>query len=101
VERATGGKPAQLYEITPAAEELFPKAYAFVLGGLLQLLEERHGRGETVALLREVGARAAAGRAPGDEEGRVRAAAEVLRQLGGDVAVERTETGWVIRGYGC
>src|SRR5687768_9921707 len=40
-ERSTGGKPAQLYEITPDAEELFPKAYGWTLGGLLSLLEER------------------------------------------------------------
>ena len=42
VERATGGKPAQLYEITPEAEEMFPKAYALVLSSLIQLLEERY-----------------------------------------------------------
>lgn len=103
VERGTGGKPAQLYEITPQAEEMFPKAYAFVLGALLQLLEERRGQDEVVALLREVGARAAAAARPtdGEEEGHVRAAAEVLRQLGGDVEVERTDAGWRIRGYGC
>ena len=104
VERATGGKPAQLYEITPEAEEMFPKAYALVLNTLLGLLEEQRGRGEVVGLLREVGSRAAG---PGadltrtDEEIRVRGAAEVLRQLGGDVEVERTESGWLIRGYGC
>ena len=52
VERATGGKPAQLYEITPEAEEMFPKAYALVLSSLIQLLEEREGRDEVVRLLR-------------------------------------------------
>lgn len=103
VERATGGKPAQLYEITPVAEEMFPKAYAFVLNSLLALLEERAGRAEVVSLLREVGARAgSAQRAAGsDERGRVEAAAEVLRGLGGDVEVEQTEGEWRIRGYGC
>ena len=103
LERATGGKPAQLYEITPGAEELFPKAYGFVLSGLLRLLEEREGRDEVVALLREVGVRAAAaqGAAGGDEEARVHAAAGVLRQLGGEVEVERGEASWTIRGYGC
>lgn len=103
VERGTGGKPAQLYEITAEAEELFPKAYAFVLSGLLHLLEEREGREEVEKLLREVGARAAAaqGVTKGTDEARVHAAAAVLRQLGGDVEVEKTETGWRIRGYGC
>jgi predicted ArsR family transcriptional regulator len=103
VERATGGKPAQLYEITPEAEELFPKAYSLVLSSLIQLLEEREGRDETVRLLREVGSRAGAvqGVAWGDAGARVRAAADVLERLGGDVEVERSETGWTIRGYGC
>lgn len=103
VDRATGGKPAQLYEITPEAAEMYPKGYAFVLSALLQLLEERQGREQVVALLREVGVRAAAAQGgPGEgDEARVRAAAEVLRQLGGDVEVERTEYGWKIRGYGC
>lgn len=104
VERATGGKPAQLYEITPEAEEMFPKAYSAVLNGLLELLHERQGKEGVEEIMREVGARAAGagadlGRA--SAEARVRGAAEVLRQLGGDVEVERTDTGWRIRGYGC
>src|SRR5690606_23920646 len=103
VERATGGKPARLYEITPEAEELFPKAYAVVLTSLLELLEERRGREEVLALLREVGSRAAAaeGGAAGGGEARVGVAAETLRRLGGEVEVEATETGWRIRGHGC
>jgi predicted ArsR family transcriptional regulator len=103
VERATGGKPAQLYEITPEAEELFPKAYGLVLGELLRLLEERKGQEEVVGLLREVGRRTAAGQGTldGNDEARVRTAAGVLRQLGGDVEVEPTESGWRIRGFGC
>lgn len=102
VERATGGKPAQLYRITAEAEEMFPKAYAFVLNALLQLLEERAGREAVVELLREVGARAAAqAGASGSTGARVAAAADVLRQLGGDVEVEHTAAGWYIRGFGC
>lgn len=103
IQRPTGGKPAQLYEITPEAEEMFPKAYGLVLDAVLQLLEERRGRDEVVALLREVGRRAGGvqGFPSGDAEADVRAAAEVLRQLGGDVEVEQTEAGWRIRGYGC
>ncbi len=68
--RSTGGKPAQLYRITREAEELFPKAYALVLGELIRVLEERDGRDGVTELLRRVGARAAAaqgvgGRGPG------------------------------------
>ena len=103
LQRDTGGKPAQLYEITHEGEELFPKAYGVVLSGVLQLLEEHAGRDAVVELMREVGVRAGAGvgGVEGDVEARVEAAADVLRQLGGDVDVERGEAGWVIRGYGC
>src|SRR5690606_37433730 len=83
-------------------EEMFPKAYALVLNTLLELLEEREGRSRVVALLRDAGARAVAGGAPAaGEEARVRTAVEVLRRLGGDVELERGESGWTIRGYGC
>ncbi|HEX6939056.1 MAG TPA: ArsR family transcriptional regulator [Longimicrobiales bacterium] len=101
--RSTGGKPAQLYRISGAAEELFPKAYALVLGELIRTLEDRVGKEEVIELLREVGARAAAAHRRGDAdvEARVAAAAEVLRTLGGDVEVEREEGGWRIRGFAC
>lgn len=103
VARDTGGKPARLYRLTADAEELFPKAYAFVLTELLQLLEERRGAEEVEDLLRELGARAAGpeaenGRRP---EARVEAAADLLRAIGGDVDVERTENGWCLQGHGC
>jgi predicted ArsR family transcriptional regulator len=102
IERSTGGKPAQLYEITPEAEELFPKAYGWALSELLRLLEEREGREGVRALLRDVGRRAAVdAQTGGSEEARVRAAAGLLRQLGGDVEVERSEAGWRLQGYGC
>jgi predicted ArsR family transcriptional regulator len=104
VERATGGKPAQLYEITPEAEEMFPKAYGVVLNLLLEVLEEREGPGAVTDMLREVGERAAAvtaGPAAMDSEARVRLAADVLRRLGGDVEIEVTPQGWLIRGFGC
>lgn len=104
VERATGGKPAQLYEITPEAEEMFPKAYGVVLNLLLELLEEREGPQAVTEMLREVGERAAAVTAgsPGlGKEARVRLAADVLRRLGGDVEIEPTPDGWLIRGFGC
>ena len=35
-QRDTGGKPARLYALTEAGEELFPKAYAMVLAGLVE-----------------------------------------------------------------
>jgi predicted ArsR family transcriptional regulator len=36
-----GGKPAYVYELTPEAEDLFPRAYEPVLGRLLDVLSER------------------------------------------------------------
>src|SRR5829696_8558190 len=52
-----GGKPAYVYELTPEAEDLFPKAYAPALGRLLDVLAERLGLEESEALLRSVGPR--------------------------------------------
>ncbi len=110
VERETGGKPASLYRLTADAEELFPKAYAYVLSGLVGLLEERLGRGGVESLLEEVGRRAGADRAAvdgavagkrgGSREGVERAAA-ALRALGGDIDVVAMEGGWRLVGHGC
>ena len=51
-----GGKPAYVYELTPEAEGLFPKAYEPVLGRLLDVLSEGLGPQESEALLRGWGA---------------------------------------------
>src|ERR671920_2075467 len=50
-----GGKPAYLYELTPEAEDLFPKAYEPVLHRLLDVLAEQLESDESEALLRSVG----------------------------------------------
>lgn len=101
--RSTGGKPAQLYDLTAQGEEAFPKAYGFVLTELLRTLTARHGRDATIDIMKEVG-RAAAVAAPGsppERAARVAAAADVLRSMGGDVSVSRLDDGWEIRGVGC
>lgn len=103
LERSTGGKPPRLYETTQKAEELFPKAYGLVLTELIRLLQEERGSDGLKTLLRELGARAGGGRsrnAP-DIADRVEHAAEVLRELGGDVDVELDGSDWMIRGYAC
>ncbi|MGH7481774.1 MAG: helix-turn-helix transcriptional regulator, partial [Longimicrobiales bacterium] len=67
VARSTGGKPARLYELTPEAEELFPKAYAQVMVELLAVLREDAGEAGVAELLRRTGRRLAAdGAEPGD-----------------------------------
>jgi predicted ArsR family transcriptional regulator len=102
-ERGTGGKPARVYGLTGEGEELFPKAYALVLGGLVEELARVDGWERATTLLRAVGQRAApaASAASADREGRVAAAATALRSLGGDVEVQRTERGYTLQGYGC
>ncbi len=101
-QRDTGGKPARVYTLTNEGEELFPKAYALVLGGLVEEIARADSREHAVELLRAVG-RMVAVRVPatGGNEARVQAAAAALRGLGGDVEVRPTEQGWHLQGYGC
>ena len=101
-QRDTGGKPARLYALTGAGEELFPKAYAMVLAGLVEEIARRDGRERADELLRAVGARAGSEVPAGtDLPGKVEAAAAALRSMGGDVLVERTDSGWRLQGFGC
>lgn len=102
VQRDTGGKPARVYALTAEGEELFPKAYAMVLGGLVRELVRREGTARTAELLEAVGERIAGGKtAPGQLESRVTAAAAALRSIGGDVEVIPAAHGWRLQGYGC
>lgn len=98
--RDTGGKPATVYALSRDADELFPKAYAFVLEGLLSVLEEREGPDRVHEALAEVGARSAVP-SDGSPEERVRAAADALRALGGTVEVYRQNGHWKIQGFSC
>jgi predicted ArsR family transcriptional regulator len=101
-QRDTGGKPARVYALTGEGEELFPKAYALVLGKLVEEIARVDGWERATALLRAVGQRAASGVAvPADREGRVALAADALRSLGGDVEIQRTEQGYTLQGYAC
>lgn len=103
--RRSGGKPAYVYELTPEAEELFPKAYGLVLRRLLDVMVERLGPEETEALLRAVGRRMADERTvpPVDDvRARLEAVVAVLDELGGMAELEeRGDTVLVIRGYSC
>jgi len=101
-QRDTGGKPARLYGLTREGEELFPKAYALVLGKLVEAIVRTEGRERAIELLRAVGAEAAA-RAPDatNRQQRMEAAAGAFRELGADVELEQTPDGWRLHGYGC
>ena len=97
------GKPAYVYSLTPEADALLPKAYAPVLGLLLNVLAERLGPEEMDGLLREVGRRAAAGRTDPEQDVRMRidAAYGVLGELGGVADIEEADGAVFIRGYSC
>jgi predicted ArsR family transcriptional regulator len=101
-QRDTGGKPARVYALTQAGEELFPKAYAVILGGLVEQLARTDGWEHAAELLRAVGEQAGSGLAvPADLQGRVGVAAGALRSLGGDIEVQRTPQGWRLQGFAC
>ena len=98
------GKPASLYELTPEAERLFPKAHAPVLGQLLSVLEERTPSDDLTAAMREVGQRLADGLPipQGSPRERLQAAAHVLGSLGALAEVEGTDAeGLRLVGYSC
>lgn len=97
------GKPATLYDIDPAAEASFSRAYAPVLAALLAELRDRSSAKATEALLRDVGRRLAADheRATGSPATRARQATALLTALGADVELERAAGAFVIRGYAC
>lgn len=106
--RETGGKPARRYRITREADELFPKAYAVVLGEVLEVLEKRLGTEELRSMLSRVGVRSAGAAWGGSGSGSTRAtiarverAVGALESVGAEVNVEPTERGPVLRGSSC
>jgi predicted ArsR family transcriptional regulator len=100
--RETGGQPARVYALTEEGEELFPKAYAAVLGGLVEQIARTDGWKHAVRLLRAVGEQAGSRLDTAEDLGaRVGVAAAALRSLGGDIEVQRTADGWHLQGYGC
>ena len=98
-----GGKPAYVYELTPEAEDLFPKAYKPALRRLLDVLAERLGAEESEALLRAVGRGLAEGKiaATDGTRARLEAAVGALNELGGLAELEERDGTLVIQGYSC
>jgi len=107
------GKPATVYAATRDGGDAHSKAYEPVLTSLLVTLAGRLDERELGDLLRDVGrqlASSASVRARGesgarsddrDLETRVAEAMRVLRAIGGDAEVEKTDTGFVIRAFAC
>jgi len=101
--RKSSSKPASVYTLTAAAEDLFSKAYGPVLRQLLEELTERMEASEVEALLRSTGRRLAA-QWPlprGELHTRVEAAVSVLNALGGLTELERRNGTYLIQGYSC
>jgi predicted ArsR family transcriptional regulator len=105
VRRGPGaGKPAVVYELRSDAEALFSRAYPPVLRALVDAIVRELPGEQTDRLLRCLGhelAQSVGGEGRGDIEARVRAAAAVLTQLGGDVEVVGDAGGFRIQGHGC
>jgi predicted ArsR family transcriptional regulator len=103
VRRSGGGKPAYVYELTPKAEDLFPKAYELMLRRLLDVLSERVGSEESEKLLRAVGQRLAEGQTVPEDgvRARLKAAVSVFNELGGLAELKERDGTFVIRGYSC
>jgi len=101
--RRSSSKPATVYDLTTAAEELFSRAYGPVLRQLLDELNERMTAEEVEALLRSTGRRLVM-QWPiprGELDARLKAAISVLDALGGLAELEQQNGAYVIRGYSC
>lgn len=101
--RRGGGKPAFTYELSPAAEQHFPKADGTVLRELLAVLGDRLPQDAVAGALREVGHRLAASRgAPsGSFRERVDGAVAMLEDLGGLAEAEVRGERYVVQGASC
>jgi predicted ArsR family transcriptional regulator len=98
-------KPATLYALTDAADRMFGKPYAEVLGALIGEVRARHGVDEAVAVMRDIGTRMAqeqfrplTGR-HGQET--VDAIVQTIDALGGLAEVEERAGRLIVQGYDC
>jgi predicted ArsR family transcriptional regulator len=98
-------KPNVTYDLTPEAEQLFPKRYGPILRHVLDVLAERLPAKKLTEVARAVGHRVAANhRADVTADtlpGRVAQAAAVLREWGGMAEVEADDGTPVIRCLDC
>ena len=93
----SGGRPEQLYVLTPAGEERFPRQYSWFSEMLLQMLQAEFGSAGLEEKLLEMGRRVANSlttRLPdeGNASKRIAAIAEIMQEIGYD-AVAKTENG--------
>src|SRR5690349_8561660 len=98
------GKPATVYELHPAAESYFSRAYQPVLAAVLDVLVAELSAEQAAEILDKVGRRlgvSAGGAAAGTLPERAEAAAAALRALGGEVDVVAEGGTLLLRGTGC
>ena len=102
-ERRGNGKPAYMYELSPEAEQLFPKAYGSVLRELLGVLSNEMPAGEVESLMRRTGQRLATQQhlPTGDLQSRLKVAVDVLNELGGLAELKEENSTYIIQGYSC
>jgi predicted ArsR family transcriptional regulator len=102
-ERRGGRKPSAVYDLAPAAEYLFPKAYGELLDRLLYVLQRQMKPEEVETLLHEVGRRMAAKWTfpAGELRVRLEAAVNVFQDLGGLAEIEVCDGHACLRGYRC
>lgn len=97
-------KPSFLYELTSAADQLFPKAYSIVLNELLNILDEEMSIHEREIVLRKTGERLAKQlhiSLDSDTSKRIDVAVQALNQLGGLTERADEENCYVIQGFSC
>lgn len=102
--RRSERRPSLVYELTPEAERLFPKAYAPALRSVLDVLTARKTSAHVYEIARAAGRQLADGKqtSSGDAWQRLTAASEVLSELGGLAEVETGLHGQLeLRGYAC
>jgi predicted ArsR family transcriptional regulator len=101
--RRGSGKPSYVYDLTPEADQLFPKAYVQVLNQLLEALSAQMAPEELKKLMRMVGRRIATkwGSPGGDLRTRLELAVNVVNELGGLGELEQRNGTYYIQGYSC
>jgi predicted ArsR family transcriptional regulator len=98
-------KPHALYGLTAEADQLFPKAYAPLLNGVLKVLAEKMPEEAVEAVLREVGRRMAAEYIPNaqgkDHAERLALVQKIIGDIGGLAELQPRDDATFLAGESC
>lgn len=98
-------RPHVTYALTPATEQIFPKAYGPLLDMVITVISRKVTGRALRAAMREVGRELAARHRPqaaaGTLEQRIDTALRILKDLGGAARFEKSDGQHFIRGQGC